>query len=61
MLKTRVIPLFRCVVVKKNILRRFLEFNEVRVSEIGCRQRCVVRSWGEDIVESDEGLAREEG
>ena len=30
LLKNRVIPLFRCVVVKKNILRRFLEFNEAR-------------------------------
>ena len=61
LLENRVIPAFRCFAVKENILRKFLEFNAVRVSEIGCRQRCVVRSWGEDIAESDEGLARKEG
>ena len=61
LLENRVIPASRCVALKKNILRKFLEFNEVRVNEIGSRQGCVVRSWGEDIAESDEGLAREEG
>jgi hypothetical protein len=60
LLENRVILVVRCVAVKENILRKFLEFKEVRVSEIGCRPRCVISSWGEDTAESDEGLAREE-
>ena len=63
LLKNLVLPAFRCVTVEENIMRQFLKFKEVCVSEIGCR-RCVVharKSEGEDIAKSNEGLVRKEG
>ena len=63
-LKNRVLPTFRCVTVKENIMRQLPKFEEVCISEIGCRTSAdteVVGSWCEDAGKVNKSLAREEG